>query len=90
MWKAPNQAAGRAANNGVSSVTDAAGRTVARLQLGRRGVLDARLPMPAPATIYAQNGEMFFFVFCGVFLLFGQFGGRNSAFKRPLTRSSVK
>ncbi|MEC9343695.1 MAG: apolipoprotein N-acyltransferase [Pseudomonadota bacterium] len=67
----------RAANNGISSVTDAAGRTRAFIALGRRGVLDARLPLPVPATLYTRMGEMFFHVFCVVFLIFGLFWARS-------------
>ena len=35
----------RAANTGISAVVDAYGRIVAQLGLGRRGVIDARLPL---------------------------------------------
>lgn len=68
----------RAANNGISSITDATGRTVAHLDLGRRGVVDARLPLPAPATIYARLGDLPFFVLCAVFMFLGLFGGKFS------------
>lgn len=47
----------RAANTGISAVIDAHGRTVARLGLGQRGVLDAPLPRAAPATLYARWGD---------------------------------
>jgi apolipoprotein N-acyltransferase len=36
----------RVANTGISGVVDAYGRTVAALGLGKRGVLDTRLPTP--------------------------------------------
>jgi apolipoprotein N-acyltransferase len=38
----------RAANTGISVVTDAKGRVLARLGLGEAGVVDARLPEPLP------------------------------------------
>lgn len=50
----------RAANTGISAVVDAYGRTVARLGLDRRGVLDAPLPRPSPPTLYARFGDWMF------------------------------
>jgi apolipoprotein N-acyltransferase len=48
----------RAANTGISAVFDAHGRTVARLGLGRTGVLDAPLPRKlATRTIFATIGN---------------------------------
>ena len=48
----------RAANSGISAVFDAHGRTVARLGLGRTGVLDAPLPRKlAGGTIFAAIGN---------------------------------
>ena len=67
----------RAANNGISSVTDAAGRTIALLGLGRRGAIDARLPLPAPATLYSEWGNLPFFCFCVLFLALGIIAGRG-------------
>ncbi len=47
----------RAANNGVSVVTDAMGRVRARLGLDQMGVLDAVLPAALPeSTLYARHG----------------------------------
>jgi len=39
----------RAANTGISAVVDGLGRVRAQLDLGVRGVLDARIPAPVPA-----------------------------------------
>ena len=47
----------RAANTGISFVTDAWGRSSARLDLGRSGVADARLPEPGPPTLHARTGH---------------------------------
>jgi apolipoprotein N-acyltransferase len=48
----------RAANTGISAVVDPYGRVVARLDLGRRGVLDAPLPLPLPPTWFARWGNL--------------------------------
>lgn len=47
----------RAANSGISVVVDPLGRTVARLGLGRRGILDADLPSALAVTPYARWGD---------------------------------
>lgn len=48
----------RAANGGISFVTDGFGRERARLPLGARGVLDAALPAALPETLYARVGDL--------------------------------
>jgi apolipoprotein N-acyltransferase len=48
----------RAANTGVSAVIDARGRIVQALPLNEAGALDARLPPPAPPTLYARTGDL--------------------------------
>jgi apolipoprotein N-acyltransferase len=49
----------RAANTGVSVVTDAYGRVLARLGLGEQGVLDVPLPSPLEQpTPYARLGDL--------------------------------
>jgi len=53
----------RAANTGISGVVDAHGRVLARLGLGRSGVLDAPLPAGLPdATPYGRWGDGLFFL----------------------------
>ena len=47
----------RAANTGISAVIDPAGRMVNALPLGREGVLDAPLPRPIGAPLYARLGD---------------------------------
>jgi apolipoprotein N-acyltransferase len=47
----------RAANTGISAVTDPLGRIVGLLPLGEEGVLDARLPQALAATSYARVGD---------------------------------
>jgi apolipoprotein N-acyltransferase len=48
----------RAANTGISVVTDPLGRIVARLDLGVEGVLDSRLPVAVTSTPYARAGDI--------------------------------
>jgi apolipoprotein N-acyltransferase len=43
----------RAANTGISAVIDPYGRLVEALPYGTRGVIDAALPAPLPATVFA-------------------------------------
>jgi apolipoprotein N-acyltransferase len=52
----------RSTPTGVSAVIDAQGRIVAgkMLGLGQFGVIDARLPAPAPPTIYSRIGDAAF------------------------------
>jgi len=47
----------RAANRGPSAVVDPLGRIVNSLPLGAEGVLDAPLPQPIAATLYARWGD---------------------------------
>ena len=47
----------RAANSGISAVVDPLGRVVRELPLGTEGVLDAALPRPIAATMYARFGD---------------------------------
>ena len=48
----------RAANTGISVVTDPVGRIVAQLDLGVEGILDSRLPAAVTATPYARAGDI--------------------------------
>lgn len=52
----------RAANNGISAVITARGEIVARLDLDEVSHLDASLPLPQPATLYARAGDLVFFL----------------------------
>jgi apolipoprotein N-acyltransferase len=47
----------RAANTGISAVVDPVGRIVDALPLGTEGVIDAPLPRPIGAPIYARIGD---------------------------------
>jgi apolipoprotein N-acyltransferase len=47
----------RAANSGISAVVDPVGRVIKSLPLGTAGVLDAALPQPLAATLYARAGD---------------------------------
>lgn len=47
----------RAANTGISAVVDPFGRVTALLELGEQGIIDASLPRPLRATLYARFGD---------------------------------
>jgi apolipoprotein N-acyltransferase len=47
----------RATPTGVSAMIDAYGRTTAKVELGKAGIIDAPLPPPAPTTLYRRWGE---------------------------------
>lgn len=71
----------RAANTGISAVTDAYGRIVASLGVGREGVLDSTLPERGPEPIYARFGDSLFSVLlliCATLALVGR-GARRLA-----------
>ena len=59
----------RAANTGISAVYDGMGREWARLELGRRGVVDSGLPRELPPTLFSRLGNgapLGLAVFCGL------------------------
>ena len=59
----------RAAYTGISAVVDSYGRVVAKLGLGRRGVLDVRLPAEgAGPTPYSRHGDAAFLALIAVLL----------------------
>jgi apolipoprotein N-acyltransferase len=63
----------RVANTGVSAVIDARGQVLQSLPLGQAGYLDATLPPPLPATLYARMGDLpiALLLFCAGLLLLG-------------------
>ena len=75
-WQHLNQAAYRAieeavpmlrdAPTGVSAVIDARGRILGKLGLGERGAIDADIPKAAPLSLYAQVGDLFFWLMIAV------------------------
>ena len=48
----------RAANTGISSVIDARGNVIRRLDLDRAGIVDAALPSALPPTLYSRIGDL--------------------------------
>ena len=66
----------RAANTGISAVVDPFGRIVARLGLGRSGVLDSVLPRALPAPPYGRYGDRVVLVLAVVVILL-IFGSRR-------------
>jgi apolipoprotein N-acyltransferase len=60
----------RAANTGISAVTDALGRIIKELPLGSEGVLDAPLPQPVAPPLSARTRlTLFEFTFAAATLL---------------------
>jgi apolipoprotein N-acyltransferase len=62
----------RAGNSGISGVIGAHGQVVAKLGLGKTGVVDARLPVAIKPTLYAQFGDgilLIFFLILGGWLI---------------------
>ncbi|MCP4185824.1 MAG: apolipoprotein N-acyltransferase [Hyphomicrobiales bacterium] len=59
----------RAANSGISSVSDAYGRVVVTLGLGEIGKLDSGLPKPAQSTYYQKIGNWGFFIITALMAL---------------------
>jgi apolipoprotein N-acyltransferase len=51
-----------AANNGISGVIDPYGRVIARLGLGKTGIVDSSLPKSLAVTPYARLGDIPFFI----------------------------
>ena len=47
----------RATPTGISAIIDSRGRLLRSIPLGQMGVIDARLPMPAPPTVFARFGN---------------------------------
>lgn len=47
----------RGTPTGISAVIDAQGRLLHSIPLGEMGVIDARLPLPAPPTLFARFGN---------------------------------
>jgi apolipoprotein N-acyltransferase len=59
----------RVANTGISAIVDPYGRVIQDLPLGVEGVIDGRLPKPAPAPFFSKFGDSVFFVLWGAVLL---------------------
>jgi apolipoprotein N-acyltransferase len=68
----------RAANTGISMVTDGYGRFVARLALGEEGVLDSGLPRALSPTVFALAGNTSAYLLLLVFALVVIFIGRKN------------
>jgi apolipoprotein N-acyltransferase len=58
----------RAANTGISAVTDGYGRIIASLPLGVSGVLDSGLPRGLPVTPYGRFGDLILLAGMALFL----------------------
>lgn len=73
----------RAANTGISTVIDTAGRIVVRLDIGRTGSIDSPLPVALPPTPYSIFSDVPFFlmvVSLGAIAAYGRFpAGRRTA-----------
>ncbi len=56
----------RAAGTGISAIIDAHGRVISELGIGKRGVVDGRLPAPIAPTLYARWGDWVFWAMMAV------------------------
>ena len=68
----------RAANNGISFVTDGYGRIDESLSLGQRGVVDSQLPVARAFTVFRHLGNVPILVFICLIMLSFFFLKRNS------------
>jgi apolipoprotein N-acyltransferase len=75
----------RSTPTGVSAVIDAHGRLLPglSLELGRAGVIDARLPAPAAPTLYSRIGDGLFFGMVVLSIGAGLAGRRRRRSARP-------
>lgn len=75
----------RSTPTGVSAVVDAQGRVLPglSLELGRAGVIDARLPAPAQPTLYSRVGDSLFFGMLALSAGAGLAGRRRRRSTRP-------
>lgn len=64
----------RVANTGISAIVDAYGRTLESLPLGEEGVIDGRLPKPAPETFFARHGSLVFPILWGLLVVIAGVG----------------
>ncbi|MGQ0677314.1 MAG: apolipoprotein N-acyltransferase, partial [Rhodospirillales bacterium] len=76
----------RSANTGVSGIVDAYGRVTARLDLGRTGVIDAKLPRAIDAPLYGRWGDWAAFGFLAAAALLCVMLARMSQFR---TKSNI-
>jgi len=75
----------RAAYTGISAVIDPYGRILASLPLGQEGVVDARLPLKLPPTLFSLWGNKIPLVLAGLLILLSGIGKFR---KRKVTNSA--
>jgi apolipoprotein N-acyltransferase len=76
----------RATPTGISAIIDAQGRLVRSIPLGRMGVIDARLPMPAPPTLFARFGNLLPLVFALLLVAAAWVAWRRTIAHAPIPR----
>ena len=54
----------RSANSGISAVIDTFGRVTAKIDLAKRGIVDAKIPRAILPTIYAEYGNLPIIIIC--------------------------
>jgi apolipoprotein N-acyltransferase len=72
----------RAANTGISAMIDSYGRTVAKLGLGERGVLDVMMPGEKPWVGFPRMGAYLLLTFHLISFILLIAGGRKLSWKR--------
>jgi apolipoprotein N-acyltransferase len=77
----------RSTPTGISAIIDARGRLVESLGWRVAGVIDGRVPAPAPPTIFARMGNVMPFIFAALLVAAALLAGRlQSRTKRASER----
>jgi len=76
----------RATPTGISAIIDSRGGLVRSIALGRMGVIDARLPLAAPPTLFARLGNLLPLAFALLLAAAAWFAWRRTIAAAPIPR----